>query len=217
MLVPIGNRLETLHRLLADGLKLLDAAGLPVTEPIPEGALSGHASLFVIDLEMSGPKPREHEVIEIGGVRARLAPGFAEEASWGSRVKPRHIGNADIGALKVVGYSVKAWKDALELEDAFRRMAELAPGAVIAGWGIGGDMAFLSETSRRLGMPWPFAPIALDIQIVARNLLKATGRVDRMNLGHVADRLGIGRMGEHSALADAYATYDILVKLAAEE
>ncbi|WBL36473.1 hypothetical protein O0235_02580 [Tepidiforma flava] len=37
--------------------------------------------------------------------------------------------------------------------------------------------------------------------------------MDRFNLGHVADRLGIGRMGEHGALADAYATYDVLVKL----
>jgi DNA polymerase III epsilon subunit-like protein len=29
----------------------------------------------------------------------------------------------------------------------------------------------------------------------------------------VADRLGIGRMGEHGALADAFATYDVLCKL----
>ena len=31
----------------------------------------------------------------------------------------------------------------------------------------------------------------------------------------IADRLGIGRMGEHGALADAYATYDILAELCA--
>jgi DNA polymerase III epsilon subunit-like protein len=37
--------------------------------------------------------------------------------------------------------------------------------------------------------------------------------VDYYNLGHVADRLGIGRMGEHSALADAYAAYDVLTAL----
>ena len=29
----------------------------------------------------------------------------------------------------------------------------------------------------------------------------------------LSDRLGIGRLGEHGALADAYATYDVLVKL----
>ena len=44
-------------------------------------------------------------------------------------------------------------------------------------------------------------------------MLGGTGDVDRFNLGHVADRLGIGRMGEHGALADAYATYDVLLKL----
>ena len=53
---------------------------------------------------------------------------------------------------------------------------------------------------------------ALDVQPIARSILNE-GHVDRFNLGHVADRLGIGRMGEHGALADAYATYDVLLKL----
>jgi DNA polymerase III epsilon subunit-like protein len=74
-------------------------------------------------------------------------------------------------------------------------------------------MAFLVETFRRLQQPWPFATVALDVQPIARALLKGGGQVDRFNLGHVADRLGIGRMGEHGALADAYATYDVLLKL----
>lgn len=208
--------METLLALLRDGLRPLDSSGVPTTDPLGDDPLAGHTALFVIDLEMSGPNPREHEVLELGGVRARLAPGLEEEASWGSRVRPRHIGNGELAALKVVGYNVKAWKDALELEPAFLKLVETGAGAVIAGWGISGDLAFLSETARRTGCPWPFAPIALDIQTVARKLLKPGGRVDRFNLGHVADRLGIGRMGEHSALADAYATYDILVKLAAE-
>ena len=208
--------MDTLLALLREGLRPLGPSGAPTTDPLGDDPLSGQTSLFVIDLEMSGPNPREHEVLELGGVRARLAQGFAEEVSWGSRVRPRHIGNAELSALKVVGYSVKAWRNALELEPAFLKLADTGEGAVIAGWGINGDLAFLSETARRIGKSWPFAPVALDIQTVARKLLKPGERVDRFNLGHVADRLGIGRMGEHSALADAYATYDILVKLAAE-
>jgi DNA polymerase III epsilon subunit-like protein len=208
--------MDKLLAVFAPGLRTLTPEGLLSTEPLPEDALAGRDSLFVIDLEMSGPKPKEHEVLELGGVLAKLAPGLAEVGSWGTRVRPRHIGNAEIGALKVVGYSVKAWKDAIELDAAFGRMAELAQGAVLGGWGMAGDLAFLSETARRLGRPWPFAAVALDVQLVARKLLKESGRVERMNLGHVADRLGIGRMGEHSALADAYATYDIVVKLTTE-
>ena len=73
----------------------------------------------------------------------------------------------------------------------------------------------LTKPSRtyRTERPWPFARVALDVQPLARQLLKGTGSVDRFNLGHVADRLGIGRDGEHGALADALATYDVLVKL----
>jgi DNA polymerase III epsilon subunit-like protein len=128
-------------------------------------------------------------------------------------VRPKHIGNAIPGALKVVGYTPKAWKDSMELEAAIERFSELGREAVITGWGIGQDMAFLVEAMRRVGRPWPFAPVALDVQPIARHLLRDGGHVDRFNLGHVADRLGIGRMGEHGALADAYATYDVLVKL----
>lgn len=170
-------------------------------------------ALLVIDLEMSGPNPQMHEVLEVGAVRAALGSGLPEEASWGARVRPRHIGNASTGALKVVGYSPKAWKDAIQLEEAFARLGELGEGALVTGWGIGQDLAFLTESFRRVGREWPFAPAALDVQPIARALLKGTGDVDRFNLGHVADRLGIGRMGEHSALADAFATYDVLVKL----
>jgi len=93
------------------------------------------------------------------------------------------------------------------------RFAAVGRDAVVAGWGMAQDLAFLAEAFRALGSPWPFALAALDVQVIARALLRGNGEVDRFNLGHVADRLGIGRMGEHGALADAYATYDVLVKL----
>jgi hypothetical protein len=176
-------------------------------------ALTAGAGLLVVDLEMSGPNPLHHEVLEAGCVRAALADGFPEEASWGARVKPRHIGNAVPGALKVVNYSPKGWRQALELEAAVAQLVEAGRGSVITGWGIDGDLRFLLEVTRRTGHEWPFAPVALDVQPIARRQLKRGAEVDHFNLGHVADRLGIGRMGEHSALADAYATYDVLVAL----
>ncbi len=205
--------MEQLLNSLAPGLRRLEEDGRMTPEPGSVEVLSGHASLFVVDLEMSGPNAQMHEVLDVGGVRARLGAAIPEEEAWGARIKPKHIGNAVPGALKVVGYSPKAWKTALDLEAAFERFSLLGRDAVITGWGIGQDMAFLVETFRRLGQPWPFATIAIDVQPMARKLLRDGGQVDRFNLGHVADRLGIGRMGEHGALADAYATYDVLVKL----
>lgn len=204
----MGDLLE----LLASGLRCLEPDGRLTVEPGTRDAFDGAASLFVVDLEMSGPNAQMHEVLDVGGVRCTLAESLPEEEAWGIRVKPKHIGNAVPGALKVVGYSPKDWKNAVELEHAFERFAALGRDAVITGWGIGQDMAFLAESFRRLNEPWPFALVALDVQPIARAILGG-GQVDRFNLGHVADRLGIGRMGEHGALADAYATYDVLVKL----
>jgi len=198
---------------LAGGLRRLDPDGRLTPEPGATDDLLGASSIFVVDLEMSGPNAQMHEILDLGGVRAALARGIPEEEAWGARVKPRHIGNAIPAALKVVGYSAKNWKAAMELEEALDRFTRLGRDSIIAGWGIGQDMAFLVEAFRRMQQPWPFAPVALDVQPVARGLLKGNGQVDRFNLGHVADRLGIGRMGEHGALADAYATYDVLGKL----
>ena len=201
-----------LKKTLSVGLRRLGDDGRPNGEPVDAASLEGVVSLMVIDLEMSGPNPQMHEVLDLGGVRVQLAVGLTEEEAYGAKVRPKHIGNAVPGALKVTGYTPKAWKTAVELEDAVDRLTGLGRDAVVTGWGIGQDMAFLVETYRRLSRPWPFALVALDVQPIARGLLK-DGHVDRFNLGHVADRLGIGRMGEHGALADAYATYDVLVKL----
>ncbi len=202
-----------LRSLLALGLRRLDGDGRLTPDAADMDALDAVESLFVVDLEMSGPNALMHEVLDIGGVRCTLATALAEQESWGARVRPKHIGNAVPGALKVVGYTPREWKSAIELEAAFERFASVGRGAVVTGWGIGQDMAFLVESFRRLNAAWPFATVALDVQPIARAVL-GDGRVDRFNLGHVADRLGIGRMGEHGALADAYATYDVLVKLA---
>jgi DNA polymerase III alpha subunit (gram-positive type) len=205
--------MEDILTLLKHGLRRLDPEGRLTPEPGAPEDLHGVSALFVVDLEMSGPNAQMHEVLDLAGVRASLAPKLPEEEAWGARVKPKHIGNAVPAALKVVGYSPKEWKSALDLEEALEKFSTAGRDAVVTGWGISQDMAFLVETYRRLQQPWPFATVALDVQPVARTLLKAGGQVDRFNLGHVADRLGIGRMGEHGALADAYATYDVLVKL----
>lgn len=205
--------MDALRSVLGMGLRRLDAEGRPTGEPAGLELLEGVRAIFVVDLEMSGPNPQMHEILDLGGVRATLAPGLPEEESWSARVRPKRIGNAVPAALKVVGYSAKAWKSALDLEAAMDRFAATGRDAIVTGWGMAQDLAFLAEAFRQLGEPWPFALAAIDVQAVARALLRGNGEVDRFNLGHVADRLGIGRMGEHGALADAYATYDVLVKL----
>jgi hypothetical protein len=144
---------DELRTLLATGLRTLGDDGRLSGEPAAVDALDGLQSLLVLDLEMSGPNPQMHEVLDLGGVRAQLAPGLTEEEAYGAKVRPKHIGNAVPGALKVTGYSPKAWKAAVELEEAFARLEEVGRDAVVTGWGIGQDMAFLVESFRRLNRP----------------------------------------------------------------
>ncbi|GBD23699.1 DNA polymerase III PolC-type [bacterium HR29] len=202
---------QRLAAILAPGLRWVDANTRQADRPAPPEALEGR-ELCILDLEMSGPDPQVHEILDIGAVRVSLEEGLPEEASFGTKVRPKHIGTANQASLRIVGYSPKAWRDAVSLEDAVAELVEFGAGAVLAGWGIRLDLAFLFEALERTGYEWPFADVVLDVQPVAQAVLK-DGTVDSWNLGHVADRLGIGRLGEHGALADAYAAYDVLAKL----
>lgn len=206
---------QRLAAILAPGLRLVDLESRRADAPASPEALAGR-ELCILDLEMSGPDPQVHEILDIGAVRVSLEEGLPEEASFGTRVRPKHIGTANQASLRVVGYSPKAWRDAVPLEEAIAELVEFAAGTVLAGWGIRLDLAFLCEALERTGYEWPFAEVVLDVQPVAQALLR-DGTVDSWNLGHVADRLGIGRLGEHGALADAYAAYDVLAKLVSLE
>ena len=170
------------------------------------------AKLLVIDLEMSGPNPREHEVLDVGGILVKLETGFPEVSSWGSKVRPLHIGTGNLEALATVAYTSKKWSDSISLEEAFEKISRIGKDAIITGWGIKQDLLFLTETYRRLNKKWPFSEFAIDVQDIARKMVTRP-EIDRYNLGHVADRLHIGRMPEHSALGDAYTTYDVLTTL----
>jgi len=209
----VTERHPSLASILLPGLRFIDLNERRTTDQAELSDVSD-ADLCVLDLEMSGPNPQVHEILDIGAVRVALEEGLPEEASFGTRVRPKHIGTADQGALKVVGYSPRAWRDALSLEEAMEELVEFGRGAILAGWGIRLDLAFLLEALERTGLDWPFEPIVLDVQDVARAVLDSEEHgIDSWNLGRVADRLGIGRLGEHGALADAYATYDVLSRL----
>src|SRR4051812_7111650 len=117
--------MDDLIEKLAPGLRRLDPSGRLLPEPGDAEHLSATRGLFVVDLEMSGSNPQLHEVLDVGGIRCGLAPGLPEEEAWGARVRPKHIGNAVPAALKVVGYSPKAWKGAIELDAAFTKFAGL--------------------------------------------------------------------------------------------
>ena len=73
---------------LAGGLRRLSEELSLLGEPADPGILGEFPALVVVDLEMSGPRTNLHEVLELGAVRASLAPGLPEAASWGTKVRP---------------------------------------------------------------------------------------------------------------------------------
>jgi hypothetical protein len=91
--------MANLIELLARGLRRLDGDGRLLADAGAIEDFEGVTSLFVVDLEMSGPNAQMHEVLDLAGVRAQLSGKLPEEEAWGARVKPNHIGNAVPAAL----------------------------------------------------------------------------------------------------------------------
>src|SRR5690554_831203 len=86
--------------LLARGARLIAPEGDAEAAASEPSMLTDVTSLVVVDLEMSGPNPHVHEVLDVGGVLVRLETGLPEVDSYGARVRPKRIGNAEPAALR---------------------------------------------------------------------------------------------------------------------
>ena len=75
--------MSNLLDLLQPALRALDADGRNAPAPSEPPSLDGITSLFVVDLEMSGPQAQTHEVLDLGGVRCALEPRVAGRGSVG--------------------------------------------------------------------------------------------------------------------------------------
>jgi len=90
---------------------------------------------------------------------------------------------------------------------------EFAGPAVLVGHEASFDLRFLEPAARQLGLPSLTAthPI-LDTRLLSRSL---HGPGESHTLEAVAGRLGVTVTGRHSALGDALATAEILIRLLA--
>ena len=168
--------------------------------------------LVFVDVETTGLDPARHELIEIAAVRVdahTLEP--LDHASV--RVRPSRLGDADPRALEVNGYSDAAWKDAVSLPTALRRVAPLLDGALVAGHNVGFDWAFLARGFERAGLPLPDVDYhRLDTASLAWPLV-AGAEIESLSLDAVCTALGLHRPSPHRALADAMASLEVARRL----
>jgi DNA polymerase III epsilon subunit family exonuclease len=158
----------------------------------------------VIDLETTGRRPADDEVVEVGAVRVAGGELGAELATL---VDPMRA--IDPSARAVHGISDAEVAGAPPLAAVLPHLLALAADSVLVFHNAGFDLGFLQRALVETGRePWR-APV-VDTLAVARALLGGP-----CSLGRVGQRLGIDAPHLHRALPDARLTAMVLVEFLA--
>nr|KKS46979.1 MAG: polymerase III epsilon subunit protein [Candidatus Giovannonibacteria bacterium GW2011_GWF2_42_19] len=171
---------------------------------------TSNSPISFIDLEMTGLEGFKHEIVEIGLVKASQ-PDLSIIEKWEIKVRPESVLLADPDSLKISGYDIEKWKDAVKLSDAMRTLSEKVKDTILAGFNVATDYAFLDAAVTKTGIPLDFHKRVLDVNSYA--VAKLGYEWHEVGLGGLSKRLDIVHENHHTALADATACYKIYRKL----
>ncbi len=161
------------------------------------------ADYVVIDLETTGLKPSECEIIEIGAVKVI---GNKQE-TFQSLVKPTYpISRAITNLTHITNEMVK---DAPSIDEVLPRFLDFLGDNIIVAHNASFDLSFLSAACEKQSMP--FNNKYIDTLSWAR---RCYPQFRHHTLECLCDELDIDNSEEHRALSDALATqklYDILL------
>lgn len=176
--------------------------------------------LAFVDLEFSGLGAAD-EILQIGVVlvsqpvatRARRGgPDFRVIGEWQAKVKPRHIENGDAKALKLIGYTARKWKDALELKEALTQFDAFVAGAVLIGYNVVGDFYQLKKSYAHVGLVPSYHWQVLDVLSMLFAELYYS-RQEGFRMREMVKYFRLKNKQWHDALVDARATMELFVKL----
>ncbi|MBP6884240.1 MAG: 3'-5' exonuclease [Candidatus Pacebacteria bacterium] len=182
------------------------------------GAMKGTDLVFV-DLETTGLDCKIHEIIEIALIRVTQdwssgeTPTFTVREEWSKKIFPENLKTADPASLRVNGYTVTGWKDAVRLEEALREFSEKTAGAIMVAHNVAFDAGFLDSAFSAFGIQNKMHYHRLDTVSMAYAKLHSTPLVTRFSLAELCKHFGIVNENAHSALADTKADFELFKKL----
>lgn len=169
-------------------------------------ALSG-ARFVVLDTETTGFSARKGDAIIALGVVAVEQGGILWETCWEQVVNPGRPVPPVVEEL--TGIKTEALADKPRLAEVAPEFLARARGDVLVGYNLAFDLSFLTRELGR-AVVGQLPGLHLDVRDLAFMFFPAwAGSLDRLLL-----RLGLaGRYRRHSALGDALATAEILLRL----
>lgn len=175
------------------------------TDPRAEETLE-NLDYIVFDCETTGLEPsRGDEIVSIGAVRIH-----GGQVMHGETFELLANPGREIPALATSIHGIRNddVADAPPVEEAVRRFHAFAGNAVLVGFNIAFDMRFLRLKQRVSGVI--FDHTTLDALLLSILLHDHTGE---HTMESVAQRLGVGVGGRHTALGDSLTTAEIFVRL----
>lgn len=160
----------------------------------------------VVDCESSGLDPRRDALLSIGAVAVR--EGRIDHADSFDAVLRQEQASGAANIL-VHGIGAEEQRGGRDPGAALRDFARYAGGGPLAAFHAGFDRALLARALPQLKAPW------LDVAQLAPALFPAQARACNV-LDDWLAAFGIGHPARHQALADAYATAQLLLVLLAE-
>jgi len=168
-------------------------------------------NLAFIDIEMTGLNMIKNEIIEIGCVITTSKLKVIEKFEL--KIKPEHIENADITALKINHYNEANWGNAISLKEAMKFFLEKVNNCIMIGQNVSFDSEFLEYAFIKTGLKNNMHYHKLDTISIAWAKLNKKKTITHFSLRELCKYFDIKNENPHSALSDAYATYELYKKL----
>ena len=167
-----------------------------------------------VDLETSGLKPWEHEIIEIAAVRC---DGKTLEIKSQVSVKVKPKGPVSPDAARINGYTPEKWTDAISLEHALKLLFPQIEGARWAGSNPSFDRSFVQQACKKTNLEFPKLS---SFRMIDTNAMIEPwifhGIIPNAGLDELIKLFGLPPRAEHSALSDALFTREVYKRIVAE-
>ncbi len=168
------------------------------------------SEIVFLDIETSSLKP-DADILEIGGLITDKNLKIKETFDY--LIKPKNLTKADPKALELIGYSEEKWKDSKELKEVLTILYPKFKNKILAGWVSHFDWSRLERAFYENNFDDPFDYRKIDIFSIAVAKYGLTNLGDKETLTKICKFLGIERGKSHSAYDDAYASYQVFLKM----
>jgi DNA polymerase-3 subunit epsilon len=171
--------------------------------------------ICILDLETTGLDASIHEIIEIGAVVFDSASPSTTTKELSLKVKPERLNVADPNALKINGFRLEDWADAIPLGQALLRLQMLCDArSIFMAYNVTFDWAFIQQAYKTEAMRNPFNYHKLCLMTYAWSKMPSA---KSLKLRDMCTLLGIAPEGNiHHALAGAKSAFEVYKKLTSQ-